>query len=155
MPEIFCHLTGVPCHKKKLSQCKHWLSRYLSLFNDLHFSVPTAGFYASDRLFQYLHINRFWNMSIHTGCQRMLKQSSRFLLPRITASACKKLGIVHSTPMPLFLFLFSTFFNCAVGHSSYFGMIDSARRGRYNKIVSVYGKKIRGTPYLLGHNPKR
>jgi len=58
LPEIFCHLAGAPCHKK-LSQCKHWLSRYLSLFNDLHFSALTAGFYASDCLFQYLHINRF------------------------------------------------------------------------------------------------
>lgn len=85
----------------------------------------------------------------------MLKQSSRFLLPRITASACKKLGIVHSAPMPLFLFLFSTFFNCAVGHSSYFGMIDSARRGRYNKIISVYGKKDKGYPLSLRINPKR
>ena len=35
-------------------------------------SVPPAGFYASDRLFQHPHLNRFWNMSIHTGCQRML-----------------------------------------------------------------------------------
>ena len=148
MPEIFCHLAGAPCHKK-LSQCKHWLSRYLSLFNDLHFSALTAGFYASDCLFQYLHINRFWNMSIHTGCQRMLKQSLLFLLPRITASACKKLGIVHSAPMPLFLFLFSTFFNCAVVHSSYFGIIDSARRERYNKIISVYGKKDKGYPLSL------
>ena len=33
---------------------------------------PPAGFYASDRLFQYPHLNRFGNMSIHTGCQRML-----------------------------------------------------------------------------------
>ena len=48
---------------------------------------------------------------------RIFRQSPQFLLLRITASTCKKRGIVHSTPMPLFLFLFSTFFNCAVGRS--------------------------------------
>ncbi len=50
---------------------------------------------------------------------RIFRQSSRFLLPRITVSVCKKLGIVHSILIPPFLSLFSTFFNCAVGHSDF------------------------------------
>ena len=38
-------------------------------------------------------------------------------------------------------FYFLTFFNCAVGHSSYFGMIDSARRERYNKSYRYMEKR--------------
>ena len=53
-------------HKSESNLIQFWWKLILV------FGQSPPEFYTSYRLFQCLHIDRFWNMGIHTGCQGML-----------------------------------------------------------------------------------